>query len=88
MKETLKLNAGMERMLYFVLVVLLFTHGGSCFWYYIAKLDNLGPDTWVAQNGYLDASNFEIYVTSCYYIFTTITTVGYGDISGQTVSEK
>ena len=30
----------------------------------------------------------ELYATSCYFTMTTITTVGYGDISGQSTVER
>lgn len=32
--------------------------------------------------------SFELYLTSFYFTITTITTVGYGDISGKTKGEK
>jgi hypothetical protein len=31
---------------------------------------------------------FELYISACFYIFTTITTVGYGDITPATNAEK
>ena len=38
--------------------------------------------------GYVDLSNFQIYLASYYFVVTTITTVGFGDISAQTTSEQ
>lgn len=35
-----------------------------------------------------DLSNFEILVKSMYYALTTLTTIGYGDMSPITISEK
>jgi hypothetical protein len=32
--------------------------------------------------------NFELYITSLYFIVTTIMTVGYGDIHAVNISEK
>lgn len=37
---------------------------------------------------YKDMDNSDQYLTAMYYAFTTITTVGYGDISGITSIEK
>ena len=36
----------------------------------------------------LNEDNFELYATSFYYTVSTITTVGYGDISGQNTLER
>lgn len=33
-------------------------------------------------------SNIDLYTTSLYYTITTITTVGYGDISGKNTLER
>ena len=38
-------------------------------------------------NNLIENSFQSIYFISLYYIITTITTVGYGDITGQTIKE-
>jgi Trk-type K+ transport system membrane component len=38
--------------------------------------------------GFEDLNNFDLYITALYYTVTTITTVGYGDISAHTTTEK
>lgn len=38
--------------------------------------------------GYQDSENWEIYIASMYFTLTTITTVGFGDISGFTIEER
>ena len=86
--KAIGLKPGTERLILFVMFVMLFTHIMACLWYYLAKLDNLAPDTWVVRYGLIDVSKSEIYLTSVYYIMTTITTVGYGDISGETINER
>lgn len=88
LNDTLKLKPGSERLLIFVFLVTIFAHIMGCMWYFIAKLDDLRPETWVVRMGLVDAPHSEIYLTCIYYIFTTITTVGYGDISGETSYEK
>jgi len=86
--EKLKLKANLERLFYFLLVFLVLTHFSACIWYFIAKLDNFNPDTWVKRLGYSDHSYFDLYIISIYWFLTTVTTVGYGDVSAFTTSEK
>ena len=66
----------------------LSVHIVACFWHVTASLDNLSPNTWVYRYGYLDASAGERYLACVYWAVTTFTTVGYGDISAYTESEK
>ena len=47
----------------------------------IQKLESDEPSTWVFVNGFQDLSNGELYIRAFYYTVTTITTVGFGDIS-------
>lgn len=43
---------------------------------------------WIIYGGY-DANNYnQLYLTSFYYTVTTISTVGYGDISGNNTLER
>ena len=55
---------------------------------FLAKLDDYNPDTWITKTNYIDCSNIQIYVASVYFVLTTVTTVGFGDISGNTVNER
>jgi hypothetical protein len=45
------------------------------------------PTTWIYLNNYQDLDNFDLYVRSFYFIVTTITTVGFGDITGGNTAE-
>jgi len=86
--EKLKLKANLERLFYFLIGFLVLTHISACMWYFIAKLDNFSPDTWVSRLGYLDQSYFDLYILSIYWTLTTVTTVGYGDVNAFTTGEK
>ena len=86
--EKLKINANIERLIFFVLTFLLLNHLCACFWYFMAKLEDLSPDSWVVRLGYIDSSNFELYIISFYWTLTTVTTVGYGDINAGTTIER
>ena len=43
---------------------------------------------WIDLKDYNDQSGGEIYTTAVYFCITTITTVGYGDITGNTTGER
>jgi hypothetical protein len=86
--EKLKVNANIERLIYFILAFLLLNHFSACIWYFMAKLQDLSPDCWVTRLGYIDSTNFEIYVVAFYWTLTTVTTVGYGDVNAGTTIER
>lgn len=61
---------------------MILCHTLSCMWFLVARLEDFGPETWVYRYGYDTAGVFEQYLAGLYFIVATITTVGYGDISG------
>jgi Mg2+ and Co2+ transporter CorA len=52
LNESIKMKAGYERLIYFVICTILFTHVLGCFWYFLAKYNDFGPDTWVSRYEY------------------------------------
>lgn len=53
----------------------------------MAGFEEDNPNSWLTDE-YKLLSDTEQYLTSFYFTITTITTVGYGDISGGTATEK
>jgi hypothetical protein len=75
------------RLVGFILIVLLFLHFSSCLWYFVARLNEFDYKTWVFRKDLLDETDAHLYLVSFYWSLTTLTTVGYGDISGETYEE-
>ncbi len=80
--------------------VLMLTHIMGCIWIYLGKSEAEGwvqkflsslplsdYDSNVNLEKYLFNYCFTIYINATYFILTTITTTGYGDITGTTTSE-
>jgi hyperpolarization activated cyclic nucleotide-gated potassium channel 1 len=78
----------MFRVLASLMTVLICLHLASCFWYFSAKLDGFGPETWVVRYGYMDDSDGDKYMAAFYWALTTLSTVGYGDIGAETDVER
>ncbi|GAB5367418.1 hypothetical protein AAMO2058_001228400 [Amorphochlora amoebiformis] len=58
-------------------------HWSACIFYQLARIHDFDDTTWVFNNAFgLENENAATkYVTSLYWAITTLTTVGYGDIS-------
>ena len=69
------------RNIKFVIIAL---HIISCIHIYIGKHTFPG---WINSNGFQNDSFIKIYMISIYYITTTLTTVGYGDIDSNSIIE-
>ena len=63
----------------------------SCIWIFTAEMsidhahefgEHEGETNWIIYGGYEDMDVSQLYLTGFYYTVTTISTVGYGDISG------
>jgi hypothetical protein len=61
-------------------------HLFACLWI-IFFMDDFDPDGWMT-NEVKNLSPIELYLMSVYFVITTMTTVGYGDISAGTVTEQ
>ncbi|KAH0795710.1 cation channel family protein [Histomonas meleagridis] len=70
---------------YFTLYVFI-VHAFACI-YYLLATHTSSPTSWIS--GFLDQgfSNFQLYVTSLYFVVTTILTIGYGDIHPTNTNE-
>lgn len=51
-------------------------------------MDEVTGDSWINNVGLTDDSNFKIYLTSVYFSLMCMTTIGYGDVTAQTLTER
>ena len=82
-KNLLKIQQGFDRLVFLFLGFIIVVHLISCLWIFIPQIydpdADLGESSW---SGDLPDDDYNTYLISVYWTVTTITTVGYGDISG------
>mmetsp|Transcript_24313 Transcript_24313/g.23924 ORF Transcript_24313/g.23924 Transcript_24313/m.23924 type:complete len:481 (+) Transcript_24313:722-2164(+) len=86
--DLIRLNSGVMRMITVTITVFFMVHIIACLWFLAAKFDNFNPHTWVVRKGYIDRQPLEQYLAAVYWAFSTLTTVGFGDINAETIPEK
>lgn len=90
MSTKFKMSEGVERLMFFFGIFLMTGHTMGCIWVFTGELDSDDPseDNWIKAQDLKNSTNYDIYLTAIYFTVTTITTVGYGDISGTNMTEK
>jgi len=51
LQDFFQINAGLMRLIQFVITYFVCVHLVGCLWYFSAKISNFGPDTWVVRYG-------------------------------------
>ena len=88
------IHHGYSRMIKIVTLILLVTHMVGCFWFLIGITGGGDDNTDSLNQGWvyryhLDSSpRYVQYISAMYWAFSTLTTVGYGDISARTPQEQ
>ncbi|EAR99256.2 cation channel family protein (macronuclear) [Tetrahymena thermophila SB210] len=85
--DFIQVNSGILRLVNLFFFVFVAVHFIGCMWYYEAKLYDFNEETWVYRKNLLDSDNSTQYLYSIYFVFQTITTVGFGDINAYTNAE-
>jgi hypothetical protein len=91
--EFLKIDENVARLLTFLAVILFINHVLACLFVVTAKVNE--QQNWI--HSYVEKNarehpevyeDYEIYIVSFYFVSTTVTTVGYGDITAENLVEK
>ena len=93
MQTKMRLNVAKERLLIFSVFAILFVHTISCLWIFLGVLymedsSEDSPQGWIDSFSYDPDNIGSMYTTGIYWTITTITTVGYGDISATNTTER
>lgn len=92
MNEYLRIGIGFERIFFFLLIFFIACHIVACLFIACAQFynddDGDFTGTWIEEFDQYKNNSGTIYEISLYWTITTITTVGYGDISGHNLLER
>lgn len=82
-----KFNTGARRIAVFFFILAISVHILGCLWFYVSKSDS-SEITWTSFKHIEDQPDYAQYISSIYFVFTTLTTVGYGDNTPISNTEK
>jgi hypothetical protein len=74
-------NPGALRVFKFLVSILLLMHWLACIWFFSALASGFPADSWAARANIVNSGPIAQYIRSLYWTITTMTTVGYGDIT-------
>ena len=83
----MRINSGMERLMFFIVFFSFFFHISTCLFVFLCSLD-WDTNSWLYDSYYYMMSKDDLYIMSFYFIVTTTSTVGYGDLSASTTLER
>lgn len=73
-------NTAALRILRLVIIVFLVLQLLTCIWYLVPYIQNFPSDSWPVVEGIVGESAGISYLLSAYWVVTTATTIGFGDI--------
>eukprot|EP00741_Cyanophora_paradoxa_P008122 tig00001264_g7859.t1 len=86
--EKLQVNPAILRLFKFVFWLALIAHWFACIQFFTVRAEDFPPESWVVRLGLHEAPTSAQYVSTIYWVTTTLTTVGYGDIAPGTDAER
>lgn len=82
-----RINPGVIRIVRFGVVIMLVAHIAACSWFLTAAAASFPAGNWAEKAGIVGAAPLDQYVRSLYWTITTMTTVGFGDITPARTAE-
>jgi hypothetical protein len=55
-----KLTPAVERIMVMILIALILSHVSACLWYFVTKMEDFNPQTWVVRTGYTDSEIIQV----------------------------
>ena len=96
MNHQLRINAGLQRVGFFAMMMVVLLHVFTCAWILLTQADS--QHNWLlnkiqdleAKNEFIDIEKDLVkqYFISMYFVMQTITTVGYGDVNPTNSKER
>jgi CRP-like cAMP-binding protein len=84
-RKKLQVSKSLKYFFLFFTVFLFISHVFTCIWIYLAQFNH---SNWISAYGLLDSSHLVLYVSSLYFNWATVFTVGYGDITPKNTDER
>jgi len=87
-EESLNLNPAAFELIKLLLQVTFIAHLFGCFFFFTSQQTTEVEDSWYYDINVHDRDTMDQYIASLYWAFTTMTTVGYGDVVAISIAEK
>jgi hypothetical protein len=77
----IRINGNSIKALILFLVTIIMLHLSTCIWVFLGLYDSDANTSWIYRYKLQDSPNYIVYFAGFYFMFCTLTTVGYGDFS-------